>query len=56
MFPLPTTHTPPPLKNSPTPSSLNPSYRWECEVSFDELVKEMVEADIALVESGDMTS
>ncbi|GAB5034248.1 gdp-mannose dehydratase [Nannochloropsis oceanica] len=29
---------------------------WECEVSFDDLVKEMVEADIALVESGDMTS
>ena len=29
---------------------------WEPEVSFDELVKEMVEADIALVEKGDLTS
>jgi len=30
--------------------------RWEPEVSFDDLVKEMVEADIALVEKGDLTS
>ncbi|EWM25959.1 gdp-mannose -dehydratase [Nannochloropsis gaditana] len=29
---------------------------WEPEVSFDDLVKEMVEADIALVEKGDLTS
>ena len=29
---------------------------WEPEVSFDELVREMVDADIELVEKGDLTS
>ena len=29
---------------------------WEPEVTFEELVKEMVDADIALVEKGDLTS
>lgn len=29
---------------------------WVPEVSFDDLVKEMVEEDIALVEKGDLTS
>ena len=29
---------------------------WEPEVTFEELVKEMVDADVALVEKGDLTS
>jgi GDPmannose 4,6-dehydratase len=29
---------------------------WKPEVSFDELVEQMVEADIALVDKGDLTS